>query len=144
MRIAFSALALIMLVLSAFTAGAWAQSDKTAGGKVERGRYLADEVAMCGDCHSPLNGQGQVDRTRWLQGAPLRIQPVQADPNWAVRAPNIAGLPGWSEADAIRFFETNLTPNGLSPRPPMHRYKLPRADAEAIVSYLKSLKPANK
>ena len=35
-----------------------------------RGRYLAEALAHCGDCHTPRNALGAVDRSRWLQGAP--------------------------------------------------------------------------
>ena len=35
---------------------------------------------------------------------------------------------------------TGLAPNGQPARPPMPQYKMNRADAEAVVAYLESLK----
>ena len=40
----------------------------------------------------------------------------------------------------MQFFMTGLAPNGQPARPPMPQYKMNRADAEAVVAYLKSLK----
>lgn len=67
-------------------------------GEIERGRYLVEEVAKCAECHTPRNAQGELDRHAWLQGAPIWIMPVKPIPNWADRAPALAGFPGLTEA----------------------------------------------
>jgi hypothetical protein len=82
----------------------------------------------------------QPDRARWLQGGPVPIQPTKPTSEWAYEAPKIAGLPGWTDADAIRFLMTGVTASGYRARPPMNEYHLPRADAEAVVAYLRSLR----
>ncbi len=61
-------------------------------------------------------------------------------PVWADTSPNIAGLPGWNREAAIKFFMTGLAPNDQPARPPMPQYHMDRADAEAVVAYLQSLK----
>src|ERR1700722_13983625 len=61
-----------------------------ANGDIAWGRYLAEEVARCYECHTPRNAQGDLRRDEWLQGAPIWIQPVQPNPNWAERAPALA------------------------------------------------------
>jgi len=60
--------------------------------KLERGRYLVEQVALCGDCHTPHNEKGEPIREKLLQGAPLPFKPTVPLP-WADKAPNIAGLP---------------------------------------------------
>ena len=38
-------------------------------GEVERGRYLVEDVAMCGECHTPRNEHGELRTDAWLKGA---------------------------------------------------------------------------
>ena len=115
-------------------------AQKADAQKVARGKYLVEEVAKCQKCHTPADERGQPDRARWLQGGPVPIQPARPTADWAYEAPKIAGLPGWTDADAIRFFQTGVTASGYRARAPMNEYHLPRADAEAIVAYLRSLR----
>jgi mono/diheme cytochrome c family protein len=107
--------------------------------KVERGKYLSDKVALCGDCHTPHDEQGEPIQGKKLQGAVLAVEPTVPVPIWAAMAPGIAGLPRWSDADAIALLSTGETTKGIRVRPPMPAYRLTRQDAEAVVSYLRSL-----
>lgn len=109
--------------------------------KVERGKYLVDKVALCGDCHTPHDEQGEPIAGQKLQGAALAFAPTVPVPVWATTAPGIAGLPRWSDADAVAFLSTGETTKGIRARPPMPAYRLTRQDAEAVVSYLRSLPP---
>ncbi len=115
---------------------------ETRQSQVERGKYLVQEVARCGECHTPRDAQGELDRSRLLQGAPMWFQPVHPMPNWAYLAPRLAGLGGLSEVEVARILETGLDPGGKPVRPPMHVYHLSHEDAAAIVAYLKALPPA--
>jgi mono/diheme cytochrome c family protein len=121
-----------------------AQSDQTANqkGLVTRGKYLVERVGICVDCHTPRNERGQFVRARWLEGSPLFFKPIVPIPNWTNVALPIAGLPGWTEADAIKFFTTGIAPGGKTARPPMPAFRLTERDAAAVAAYLKSLKPA--
>jgi len=112
--------------------------------QVDRGRYLVEEVARCGECHTPRDAQGQLDRSRWLQGAPMWFQPVHPVPNWAYLAPRLAGLGGLSEVEVTRILETGLDPGGKPVRAPMHVYHLSHEDASTIVAYLKALPAAEQ
>lgn len=107
---------------------------------ISRGKYLVERVAMCVQCHTPRNQTGELLETRYLQGGPV---PVSAPPNfridWAYKAPAIAGLPGYTIQDGIKLLTEGITPDGRVPKAPMPRFRLTRADAEAIVTYLKSL-----
>jgi mono/diheme cytochrome c family protein len=107
--------------------------------EIERGRYLVEQVAKCGECHTPRNAKGEVDREGWLQGAPIWIEPVHPIKNWADRAPAIAGLPGLTVVEAERILEKGIGPEGETLRPPMHIYHMNPADAKAIITYLNSL-----
>lgn len=107
--------------------------------EIDHGRYLAHSVAMCVQCHSPRNEDGELLRDQLFQGAPVPVQGPPFDANWAVRAPAIAGLPGWAEDDAIALLMTGRRPTGEMPRSPMPPFRFDRPDATAIVRYLKSL-----
>ncbi len=108
-------------------------------GDVARGKYLVEEVAMCGECHTPRDASGNLIEERELQGAPTWIAPVRPDSNWAWNAPTIAGWPGYSEADAVNIFERGIGANGQPIQRPMHIYHMSHEDQLAIVAYLKSL-----
>jgi hypothetical protein len=107
--------------------------------EIERGRYLVEEVAKCPDCHTPRKPDGALDGAAWLRGAPIWIQPVAPIPNWADRAPALAGLPSFTEAQVEKVLEEGTGPNGEALRPPMHIYHLAPTDARSIVAYLKSI-----
>ena len=49
----------------------------SAAPNVARGKYLVEGVAMCGQCHTPRDSHGNLDRTRWLQGAPVPWLPAK-------------------------------------------------------------------
>jgi hypothetical protein len=98
--------------------------------QVQRGEYLATRVAMCVQCHSPRDPQGHLIEEQLFLGAPI---PVTADTkDWAIRAPRIARLPGWTSQDFIRLLETGRRPDGASPRRPMPPFRMSREDAAAI------------
>jgi len=113
-------------------------------GQIARGKYLVEQVGMCADCHSPRDEKGAFVRERWLRGSKLDFQPVHPIPNFATEAPEIAGLPDWNDADAVKLLSTGLAPGGQPLRPPMPMYKLTVADARAVVAYLRSLAPSAK
>jgi len=110
--------------------------------EIQRGRYLVEEVAKCAECHTPRDARGELKREAWLQGAPIWITPVRPIPNWADRAPALAGLPGLTDEEAERVLEKGMGPEGETLRPPMHIYHMNHNDAQAIVAYLKSLPEA--
>src|ERR1700739_2483657 len=65
---------------------------------VARGKYLVEDVAFCGNCHTPRGKDGEPDRARWLEGAPVFLQPAQPVPDWPIVAPRLGGLPPRSVA----------------------------------------------
>ncbi len=109
---------------------------------IARGEYLVDHVGMCSECHTPRDANGDLDNSRYLQGAPIWIMPVRPNPNWAMRAPALAGFVGFTEDQGETILEKGIGPNGLPIQPPMHIYHMSHEDAQAIIAYLRSL-PGN-
>jgi mono/diheme cytochrome c family protein len=106
---------------------------------IARGRYLVEGVAACGDCHTPRSTNGEPDRTKWLEGAPVFLEPAQAAPGWPIVAPRLAGLPPGSDAAIITLLTSGIWTNGKPLRQPMPQFHMTRRDAEAVLVYLKSL-----
>jgi len=107
---------------------------------IARGKYIVESVANCQFCHTPRDQQGNPDRGRWLMGGPLQIRPAYPA-EWAVTAPRIAGNPPGTDAEFIRLLTTGIGHNGLPPKAPMPQFRMTREDAEAVLAYLKSLRP---
>jgi mono/diheme cytochrome c family protein len=116
---------------------AYAQS-----GAAERGNYIVNNVAMCGDCHTPKLPNGQPDGARKLKGAEIDFGPLRSVPNWAKRAPDLTsgGQLWWSEQQLATFLETGRNPKGKFANPPMPPYRMRPQDAQAVVEYLKTLR----
>ena len=70
----------------------------------ERGRYLVEALGHCGECHTPRNLLGGMERDRWLAGGPV--------PGGKGNFPNLtpAALT-WSQEDLSYYFETGFTPD---------------------------------
>jgi mono/diheme cytochrome c family protein len=116
------------------------QTPPPAGGSdVERGKYLVENVAMCGECHTPRNSRGDLKYDAWLQGASTWIRPVAPIQPWADAAPPLAGMPSFTDEQFATILEKGTGPEGEALRPPMHIYHMHHEDAKAIVAYLKSL-----
>ncbi len=107
--------------------------------EIERGKYLVENVAMCGECHTPRDDRGNLKMDAWLQGGPIWIEPVHHTQNWADHVPPLAGLPGLTQVEVERVLEQGIGPEGEALRPPMHIYHMNSADAKAIIAYLNSL-----
>ena len=129
----------VVAVLCAVALNSNAGSGKTPAEKsamVAHGQYLVKNVAGCPDCHTPMNDKGEFIQDKWLQGTKLFFAPTVPMPVWADMSVNIAGLPGWDHAQAVKLLMTGLAPNGQPARPPMPQYHMNKTDAEAVVAYL--------
>ncbi|MGA9356121.1 MAG: cytochrome c [Terriglobales bacterium] len=119
-----------------------AKSAPESGGEVARGKYLVEGVAMCVQCHTPRDGSGNLDHSRWLQGAPVLWAPANGVmSNWPLIAPRIGGNPPASDADMVKLLTTGVWTNGKELRFPMMPFRMSEADAKAVVAYLKSVVP---
>jgi hypothetical protein len=79
-----------------------------------RGKYLVDRVAMCGECHTPRNDKGEIISGQYLKGAPIPVNPLPY-PNmkWAIKAPGIVGLIGYTNQQGIRLLTEGIAADGL-------------------------------
>jgi hypothetical protein len=111
--------------------------------KVVRGKYLAEEVAKCQDCHTPKMDNGSYIKSQWMKGAAISLMPANPIPGWRSAAPDItpngALWKRWGDDGMTGFLETGKSPRGGKAGAPMPTYTLKHEDAEAIVAFLKSL-----
>lgn len=104
-----------------------------------RGRYIAEALAHCGECHTPRNILGGLQRGKWLSGAP--------NPDGQGRAPNItpAAL-SWSADEIAEYLTTGFTPEfdsvgGHMAHVVENMSKLPASDRAAVAAYLARIAP---
>jgi mono/diheme cytochrome c family protein len=110
-----------------------------ADDRVARGRYIVEDVVVCGRCHSPVDGHGQRDTERWLMGGPVGIASTVPVDEWAILAPRLAGSPPGTDATVVRELMTGIGRTGQRLRQPMPQFRMTQADAEAVLAYLKSI-----
>ena len=138
---------LLVTVTAAFVSVAIASAQTkpapaaSASSSVERGKYIVESVAVCGQCHTPRDSEGNPDLTRRLQGGPVPWQPSSPDSNWPQTVPRIGGTPPAPDADMIKLLTTGIWTSGNRLRAPMPQFRMERSDAEAVVAYLKSVTP---
>ena len=134
----FSMLGILSALLTG-TAQAKSPENQTAVPQVERGAYIVNDVAMCVQCHTPRTDSGVLDRVHLLRGAPMPVVSPWPNRPFAVRAPQIAGLPGFRDEDILNLLTNGVRLDGRVPQAPMPQYRLNRQDAEAVIAYLRSL-----
>jgi len=111
--------------------------DTAATPELERGRYIVEALAHCGECHTPRNVFGGLKTGQWLGGAP--------DPSGKGRIPNITpGGLNWSEAEIVEYLTTGFTPEFDSVGGHMahvvdNMAALPESDRKAVAAYLKAI-----
>ncbi len=116
---------------------------------VERGRYLTDHVAICGDCHTPRSSLGVPNRTLYLAGANKDIGPLgELVPN--ITPDKDTGIGDWDRQQIAELIRKGTKPDLDYVRGLMydviegtsHGYRnMSPEDALAIADYLKSIAP---
>jgi mono/diheme cytochrome c family protein len=111
--------------------------------RIERGKYLVEEVARCQECHTPKTETGEFDKTQWLKGATLVGVPATPVKGWHQKSPDITSTSAlwarWQVEGFSKFLQTAKNPRGGSAGPPMPAYMMKADDADAVAAYLKSL-----
>ena len=106
-------------------------------GEMHRGRYLVEALAHCGECHTPRDGFGGLERTAWLAGAPA------PGGNGSIPALTPDKLT-WSAEDVAYYLETGFTPEYDSAGGHMVEVianfaQLSPEDRLAVATYVKAL-----
>jgi mono/diheme cytochrome c family protein len=123
-----------------FDAGEFIADDKQDA-QWNRGAYLVNALAHCGECHTPRNAAGALDRTLWMAGTKDGPE-GDAVPN--ITPAHNTGL-GWPLDQLSFFLKTGTKPDwekaeGLMAEAVQDGYKhLTDADRDAIAVYLNSL-----
>ena len=111
--------------------------------KMERGKYLVEEVGRCQECHTPKLENGEFNKSQWMKGATLNVAPSTPITGWHPKSPDITSTSTlwerWGQDGFVKFLQTAKNPRGGKAGPPMPAYMLKADDAEAIAAYLKSL-----
>ncbi len=108
-------------------------------GDVERGRYIAERVAMCVQCHSPRDGAGNIIAGQEYTGGVIPFRPPWPN-DWADRAPRNRGLPGYTRELAMRLLMAGaIDREDRQLRPPMPAFRMTPQDAADVVAFLMSL-----
>ena len=105
---------------------------------VSRGEYLATSVAMCVQCHSGRDDRGEIIEAEKFRGGAIPATSPWSTKPFAYRAPAIAGLPGMTDEQVILLLTTGRGGDRPAPQAPMPPFRMARADAEAIVAYLRT------
>lgn len=113
---------------------------KAAALGLDRGAYIVEHLARCGQCHTPRDESGNLVMTRMLSGAPIPVRSPFPGQPWAFAAPNIRGLAGYTDEEAIRLLTEGVIRGGTPPQLPMQQFGMNHEDAVAVVAYLRSLK----
>ncbi|MDB5407242.1 MAG: hypothetical protein JWL84_2154 [Rhodospirillales bacterium] len=110
-----------------------------------RGRYLAEAVAHCGECHTPRNVLGALEQSRAYSGDP-KGPDGQSTPN--ITPDFRTGIGNWTVADITKVLKTGETPDFDEVGHGMAEVvkgtaQLTDDDRTAIATYLKSLPPVS-
>jgi mono/diheme cytochrome c family protein len=100
-----------------------------------RGRYLANALGHCAECHTPRGVFGQMNGAKTLQGSTLgRVQPPDITPTGLAAR-------GWTGADLQTFFATGISRQGpafgeMHPVVMLSTQYLNQGDLRALSTYM--------
>ena len=114
-----------------------------AEGQLERGRYLVETLAGCGNCHTPRGPNGPLKDKKFAGGEVIK----HAD--FTAVTPNITpdprtGIGKWTDDQIALAIREGRRPDGqlLGPAMPSRSYRsLADEDVKAIVAYLRNVPP---
>ncbi len=112
---------------------------------LERGRYLMDSIVACGNCHTPMGPQGPLPGRELAGGTEFQ------EGFGVARTPNITpdaetGIGRWTDQQIVAAIREGKRPDGsiIGPPMPIALYRgLSDADANALVAYLRQVKPVS-
>jgi mono/diheme cytochrome c family protein len=123
------------------------RADSERSERWNRGAYLANVLAHCGECHTPRTALGALDNSLHYAGT-LNGPEGEAIPN--ITPARKTGIGRWSENDLAYYLETGARPDGDYAGSLMAeviddglRY-LNEADINALVTYVRSIAPIER
>ena len=114
--------------------------------KWNRGAYIANALAHCGECHTPRNLVGGLKSYLHFSGTKKGPE-GELSPN--ITPHKITGIGDWTKVDISYFLETGMKPDGDYTQGLMAEviehgyYYLKVEDLDAVAEYLISLLPIN-
>ena len=115
--------------------------------RVERGKYLANHVAICMDCHTQRNYSffaGPLKMETFGAGGEEFPESMGFPGTLYARNITPAGLKDWTDGEIFHALTTGIRKNGeaIFPLMPWHRYATSdKEDILSIIAYIKTLKP---
>jgi len=116
--------------------------------RIARGKYLADHVAVCTDCHSQRDWTryaGPIKPDTYGAGGEVWDEKVGFPGSLVSRNITPSALASWSDGEIVRAFTEGVSRDGtpLFPLMPYTMYgrHMAQADAQAVVAYLRTIPP---
>jgi len=115
--------------------------------KLERGRYLANHVCVCVDCHSTRNWNefsGPLVEGTTGKGGEVFDQRFGFPGSFYSKNITPSGIGDWTDAEVLRAIASGVSKNGAALFPIMphpHFGQMDKEDLESIIVYLRTLKP---
>jgi mono/diheme cytochrome c family protein len=110
---------------------------------LERGKYLVESIAGCGNCHTPQGPKGPMMDKAYAGGLAV-IEPGMKAYSSNITPDKETGIGTWTVEQIMVAVREGKRPDGSLIRPPMPIWLyrgISDADARAIAIYIKSLKP---
>ena len=131
-------LAIAVLLLAAVAVQAQAQSP------IERGRYLVETIAGCGNCHTPQGPAGPIAAKAMAGGSVVVDSPAFTAIASNITSDKATGIGGWTDDQLVLAIREGKRPDGtlIGPPMPIGLYRgMADADVKAIVAYLRNVPP---
>src|SRR5687768_15042892 len=106
MRLRLTTAALLTTLVAVCAAGATAETP------LERGRYLVESIAGCGNCHTPKGPRGVPLDEKNLAGGFVIEEPPFTAVGANITPDRETGIGGWSDAQIIRAIREGVRPDG--------------------------------
>ncbi len=110
--------------------------------KFERGRYLAQSIVACGNCHTPQGPNGALAGMELAGGLQIDVPQLFTAYSANITPHKTAGIGAWTDAQIIAAIREGKRPDGslIGPPMPVALYRgLADSDVEALVAYLRSV-----
>ena len=111
--------------------------------QLERGRYLVETLAGCGNCHTPRGPNGPLKDKKFAGGEIIKHEDFTAVVANITPDPG-TGIGNWSDRQIVAAIREGRRPDGrlIGPAMPSRSYRqLADDDVDAMVAYLRSVPP---